>query len=107
MSLGKMRHRVDVQSLERTSDGAGGSSTSWTTVLSAWASITPTGGREYIRGMQISSEVTHIIQMRYSDKVNTNCRISHDGKLYNITRVLNIDEREKYIEIQASTGVAI
>ena len=44
--IGKLRHRISLQSVTLTSDGAGGSTESWAEVAELWAAIEPASARE-------------------------------------------------------------
>jgi head-tail adaptor len=39
--------------------------------------------------------------------VTTKYRISYNSKFFNITSVINLDERDKYLVVKATEGVAV
>lgn len=53
-------------------------------------------GREYIAAAAVQSEVTTRIRLRYRPGITSADRVSHDGKVYGITSVIDhrSDRRE-------------
>ena len=47
-AIGRLRHRLTLESASRTPDGGGGASETWSTVTEVWAEITPTSGAEAV-----------------------------------------------------------
>ena len=107
MALGNMRHRISIEGRETTTDGAGGFSSEWVNVVELWAEVTPKNGSERFRGMKIEDTTTHIIKTRYKSGINSSQRINFNGRLFNINSVINIDEKDRYMLIQAVEGVAV
>jgi SPP1 family predicted phage head-tail adaptor len=105
MSIGAMRHRVDLQQRTRTSDGGGGVVSSWGTTATVWASMTPKTGIERFKVGQIESPITHIFRIRYRSDFDSTWRIKYGARLFNVLRVLNVDERSAYLDVMASEGV--
>ena len=55
MSLGKMRHRINIQTIGRTTDNMGGNATSYSTTVAVWGMVEPVVGNEKVEGQQIES----------------------------------------------------
>lgn len=106
MSLGKMRHRIELQTRETASDGAGGVSSQWSTVRTVWASIDPQRASEGLNSDKIQTAITYNIRMRMT-KLDTTYRIKYGDRILNVTQVLNPFERDKYLEVVAVEGVAV
>ncbi len=87
--------RNKLVTIERSTDTRGdyGEVTeSWATLSTAWANIKPMQGGETIQGGQVDATVTHVITLRKTD-ITADDRINHDNRIFNITRVLNPEER--------------
>lgn len=107
MSLGRMRHKVIIQSKSATSDGAGGSSIEWKGTNEIWAHVKPMSERENFKGMQLEESKTYEITVRYRTGVTAGQIIKFGERLFNIKQVRNRDERNKYLDILCEEGVAI
>lgn len=115
MPIGKMRHKLDLQVKVLTEDGGGSSSvSSYSTFATVFGSITPKSGGERMFGDQLQEPITHIIRIRFRRDISFKNRIQYkftnDGisvtRVFNIKRVINVDNRDRYIEIMCVEGVA-
>ena len=111
MSIGKMNRRLHFQTQTRTSDGAGSSSVSYSDSFTTFGMITPKTGRENLFGDQLEENITHIIKIRYRTDVSHKNRIqfrpdSNTTRTFNIKRVLNVNDRNRYLDLQCVEGVA-
>lgn len=106
MRIGNMRQRITIQKESRGGDSGGGFEENWTDVATRWAGVRPVTGRERETGMQLEAQVTHIVTMRYLDGLNPGMRILLKGRALNIRRVLNLEERNRWMELQCEEGVA-
>ena len=101
-----MRQRAELQSQSETPDGAGGVALSWSTDRKIWCRIRPMSGDQRLEADQRESSVTHEIFARYRDDITTQKRIVHNSTPYNIEAVWSPDEREQFVQIMATEGVA-
>ena len=111
MSIGKMNRKLHFQTQTRTSDGAGSSAVSYSDSFSTFGMITPKTGRENLFGDQLEENITHIIKIRYRTDVSHINRIqfrpdSNTTRTFNIKRVLNVNDRNRYLDLQCVEGVA-
>ena len=102
MRAGNLRHRVQVQSLTIAPDTWGAGEETWTTVHNVWAAIWPLRGVESLEQMKLESEVTHKIRIRYHSGITPKHRIKWESRLFNIKSIINVDERNIYLEIMAT-----
>lgn len=105
MRAGRLRHRIVLQSPTRTRDSTGGFTTTWTNEATVWAAIEPLSGREFFEIKQIQAETSVRVIIRHRDGITTDWRISHGGKFYDITGVINESERDRMITLFCSEGV--
>jgi SPP1 family predicted phage head-tail adaptor len=111
MSIGKMNRRLHFQTQTRTSDGAGSSSVSYSDSFTTFGMITPKSGNEKLFGDQLEENITHIIKIRYRTDVSHKNRIqfrpdSNTTRTFNVKRVFNTNDRNRYLNIQCVEGVA-
>ena len=104
MRAGELRHRITIQKPTETSDGIGGVTTTWSTLITTWAAIWPLRGQEYMSAMQTTSNVTHKIRIRRlptnkRDDFSSKCRILFDSRYFEIQSIINPDERTIYYEL--------
>lgn len=117
MKFGKMRHRVTIQKLTRTDDGAGGYTETWEDIATVWAAVEPLSGREYYLAQQTQAEVSHKVTMRYGQwydeyfltpfssaqegetVVKPQMRIVYDGRPFSFDIQSVIDVKERHREL--------
>lgn len=111
MNIGQLRHRIFIELLASTGDDYGASVSTWTSNISAWASINPVRGNEYFSAMQSQAAVTHKITMRYRTLAGTTCigpgycRIKFGSRTFDIRSVINPGERNVSLEMMCSEKV--
>ena len=114
LPIGKMRDSLQLQSKASSADGGGGSSGSFSTFATTFGRIESQGGAEGFFGVHNEARTTHKITIRHRRDLTVAHRILHsftvDGttynRLFNIKRITNVGEADKYLEILAEEGVA-
>jgi SPP1 family predicted phage head-tail adaptor len=97
-TIGRLRHRLALEAANRTPDGGGGASESWTTVADVWAVIAPTGGTEVADFDALTGRVSHKIVFRYRTGVAPAMRLRNSTRLFEIAAVIDIDERRRWLK---------
>lgn len=88
-----LRHRVNIQSATRASDGEGGVATSWTTTLSdVAASVDPIQARQQFQYKSVNVDATHFIKMRGEITVTEKQQIVWGSRTFEILTVEDINE---------------
>lgn len=106
MRAGELRRRVTIQQRVTTQDTFGGQSQTWTDfAANVPAAIDPLSGRELMTAQATQSEVSHRITIRYLPGVTAAMRIVYQGRYFNISAVMNIEERNREMQILASEGL--
>jgi SPP1 family predicted phage head-tail adaptor len=103
--IGQLRKRLELQTITETADGGGGFTETWTKVTIIWGSIKPLDARERLRAMVLETPITHKIMLRYRTDITTKSRLLFGTRIFNVREVINIDERNKYLEILAEENV--
>ena len=114
MAVGKLRHKLHVQTQTRTSDGGGSQNVTYSDSFAVFGMIEPKTGSERVFGDQLEERITHIITTRFNRNINFKNRLQYrfnrDGASYtrtfNIKRVINRDTRDRYLDILVEEGVA-
>lgn len=89
--LGDFRHRVVIQRNTTTPDGKGGRTSSWGTLATVWAQVTPTRGNERQMAGAMTSEVAYRIRTRLRTDITIapKDRLVWDSKTLQIHAVTN------------------
>ncbi len=99
MRAGLIRQRVKVQTGTETRDAHGGVIRTFADTATRWASVTPLSGRELYEAQQVVADVTHLVVFRHPNPVTPITRLVHEGRVLNVERVLNKDERDREIMV--------
>jgi SPP1 family predicted phage head-tail adaptor len=103
---GKLRHKIKIQRENLTDDGYGGSTVLWVDRLEARAWIKPTSGTEQNFGMQTQDTVTHDIVIRYSStEILAKDSVLFETRRFNIRSVINVEERNRWLQLRCEEGV--
>ncbi|UDY80764.1 head closure protein [Geobacillus phage GR1] len=100
MNPGKLNKRVEIMELGQVSDGGGGYEDAFIPIKKVWANIRPVYGREKWQAQQAQAEISHKVIIRYTDAINRSHILSFNGKKYDIQYIINIDESNRFLEIQ-------
>lgn len=65
------------------------------TVATVWADIDPVSGREYFAGAAIQNDATLKIKIRHRRDITTRGRFRNGNRIYAITAVINVKERNR------------
>lgn len=104
--VGRLRHRLQLQQPVETRDDYGGAVKSFTTVATVWGAIEPLSGKEYLAIAQTQNEATVRLIIRYRSSIDESWRVISGGKAYSIQSIINHDERDVYLTLMCSEGVA-
>lgn len=99
----RLRHRVIIEQMQRTSDGAGGSSVSWSEVDIVWAAVEPLSttstSRERFNDNQLQTTTRYKITLRYRNDVTADMRLVLGSRIFDIKSIINPGERNEVLEI--------
>lgn len=102
MRAGRLRKRVILQRPVETQGDTGGVTTTWVDVATVWAGVEPLRGREYESARARNAETTHRLVLRHRDDILQTWRIAFGGRIFRIDELLNIDERNREVQIRAT-----
>lgn len=108
--IGGLRHRLTIEEEVRVADGGGGFTLTWQAVAveaEVWGAILPLSGREVLRAQQLATPVSHCVSIRYRADVTASMRLTLGARVFNIRAVVNVEERDRWLELMCEEGVAI
>lgn len=103
--IGKYNRIIALQRKTLTPDAYGGQTEAWATYATVWAAVKPLKGRELIAAQAAQSAVANRFEMRYRSDVLASDRIQFGGKNYNITAVIDVEDRREELIVMAETGL--
>lgn len=108
-ALGTLRERVTIQQESRAADGGGGAALTWAAITGGTdiaARVEPLSGRESLHAMAMEAQVSHRVTIRYLAGIVAGMRVLYGSRALNIRAAINIDERDRFIELACDEGVA-
>ncbi len=99
MRAGRLRHQLSLQSPTFTNTSVATMVTSWGTAATIWGSIEPLRGREFYDAALINSDVKAKIIIRYTSDIAPNYKIIFGARTFLIESVINIEERNKEMQL--------
>jgi SPP1 family predicted phage head-tail adaptor len=108
VDIGKLRHRVQIQSSTDAQDGYGEQQKIWATEENVFASIEPIRGREWLEAQQVNLELTHRIIIRHTTNATAKNRIKFGDRIFDIAAPpINIEEKNIYQELLCKEKVIV
>lgn len=101
MTTGDLKHRVTIEAPVKTPDGAGGFTTSYSTIATVYAAIWPVSASEQVQAMQATMTITHKITIRYRSVLKGSWRLKYGNKYYSIVSIINPNMDNKFLTILA------
>lgn len=106
MTAGKLREPITIQRKQPTPDGLGGQTLQWVSLFTTRADVRPVSGREAVQAMQLQASITHRIYIRYRADLTAADRILLRGQPLQIRAIINIEMRNRWLELACDQGVA-
>jgi SPP1 family predicted phage head-tail adaptor len=107
MSIGKMRHRIELQQPLAVKDAGGGLTITWQSVEEVDGQVKPVSAREMMHAMGINNPVTHRVKLRYRADLKPDWRLVYDGRTFKIASNPDPDERKRYLELMVEEGLPV
>lgn len=99
VSVADLRHRVTLEQAVLTSDGAGGSTITWSPLKTIWAKIKPITGRETFERHKSETAMTHKITLRYDGTPAPGMRLTKETRCFRILSVIDLDEKNRWLQL--------
>lgn len=101
MNPGRLRIKAEIQTINNAQDDFGQPILEGVKFKDVYCSITPINGKESFLSNKDFAKTTHKIKIRYISGVNASMRLKWGVRIFDFTRVRDIGERTKEIEIYA------
>lgn len=109
MNAGELRHRITFQKMSDETTNENGFTLSddemWDDYITVWSAVYPLKGSEFWSAMAVHGENTVKFICRYNSSINSTLRIIYNERIFDITGVIDVDERHKWLQIYASEVV--
>jgi len=106
MNVGELSHRITFQKIKDETTNDNGFPLSdeekWDDFKSVWSAVYPLKGSEFWSAMATQNENTVKFICRYNSSINSQMRVIYNKRKFDITGVIDIDERHKWLQIYAS-----
>ena len=97
LRIGKLRHRLTLQSPSRMDDGGGGAAIAWTDVAELWAALETSTGGETTSAGRLSGTIQAVVTIRYRDAVTPAMRFLFGARILEIRAVLDPDGSRRFL----------
>ena len=99
INAGSYRHPITFQQRTTTKNEYGERLDTWTDFATSRAGIYATSGREYMNAMEVQSEMTHKINLRYIPNVTSSMRIKFGTRYFTIITIVNFQEMNRELQL--------
>jgi SPP1 family predicted phage head-tail adaptor len=104
IGAGELTCRVLIQKPRTAEAGTTGMSITpdkWDTVRTTYAAITTAGGAETSQAMQLVSEVSHVVKVRWmaTPPIAANYRVLYGARMFTVKFVENVRERNRVLKL--------
>jgi hypothetical protein len=104
MRAGDLRSRVVLQSMTTSTDAIGNPVKTWSNVSTEWADVQAQDGTEAIQSGQVNARQALVVRIRYRAGVVPTMRLIHAGRPYEIMTVVNVDQRNRELQLACAAG---
>ena len=105
MRSGNLKHKITIQSYTETQNDFGEVIKGWSDFKTLYASITPLTAKEFFKS-GVFNEVTHKIEMRYTQGIKPKMRVLYGDREFSIESVINIREANKTLQLVCKELIA-
>ena len=107
INAGELRTAISFECYSKTSDGAGGHTTSWSEIAGSptRAKVESLSGREQWATERVEARIAMRLTCRYSSLVTTKDRVVIRSIAYNIRAINNIGLEDRWMQVDLEGGV--
>jgi head-tail adaptor len=98
-------HKAIFERLVQPADLFTGEAGQWEEVCQEWVSLRPQTAREYIDAAQVTGQrpsIARLICSASTAKISTDCRMTIDGRTFEITSIVNVSETNHELELMVT-----
>jgi len=105
LNAGRLKHKVEIMKYEDTVDEYNRNVQGLVTHATIWAEIKPMRGFEYLDYYREKNKVQTKITCRYRDDITEKMVVKFNGKLHEITAIIDIEDQHTALEIMVQERV--
>ena len=105
LNAGRLKHKVEIMKYEDTVDEYNRNAQELVTHATIWAEIKPMRGFEYLDYYREKNKVQTKITCRYRDDITEKMVVKFNGKLHEITAIIDIEDQHTALEIMVQERV--
>lgn len=98
-NAGSYRHPITFQKQSTTENDYGEHVPQWDDVITVKAGIYPVSGKDYISAVQVNSEITHKVNLRYVPGLSADMRVKFGTRLFTIVAIMNFQEKDRELQL--------
>ena len=99
MSIGRLRHRVELQSLSQAPDSVtGGLIDTYTSFATVWAEVEAVATTRHDGDMQIDARITHRVTTRWRDDYRNARFLRFDSRRFAVRGVKHLDGVKRHLQ---------
>ena len=102
MNLGRMIHYMTVQLPTGRANSYGEIAEEFIDGFPVWASLEPLTDAERLKAATVQRATTHRIGTHYDPAITNECRLTYDGRVFDIVSIIDPDERHVELVIVAN-----
>ena len=109
MTAGRLRDRITIQRATTGDDGYGNTVTGWSDLMTVWADVRETPGKEAVDAGRVEASHTATIRIRASSAsrgVTEADRAMVRGRVWNIRSVAEVGNDRAMLDLLCEVGVA-
>ncbi|PHU36012.1 phage head closure protein [Pseudobutyrivibrio ruminis] len=105
LNAGRLKHKVEIMKYEDTVDEYNRNAQELVTHATIWAEIKPMRGFEFLDYYREKNKVQTKITCRYRDDITEKMVVKFNGKLHEITAIIDIEDQHTALEIMVQERV--
>ena len=90
--IGELNRQLVLEQLQMSDDGVGGSDATWITIATLWAKLRPHLGNEIVTGEAVTSQITHLVTIRYRSDIKPSMRFRDGNRVFDILSLVDPKE---------------
>ena len=106
IKAGMLREPIEIQSQVRTDIGGGATDITYTNRVNLRGYFKPISGNERLYAERLDATTRNRLVIRYRSDLTESDRVIIRGRAYQIRSIINIEFRNKFLEIDLDGGVA-
>ncbi len=105
LRAGELNRRITFQRKTITYDTFNQPIERWADVMTVWAGVITSGGREYYAAQKLNAETAAVFKVRYNTRIDASMRVRWGNRVFEIIAVNEVDGGREVMLISAKEVV--